>query len=85
MRRFVSEDAAAMYKNRASDDEVTKYLTWPTHPNTDISRLVTEDWANSYSDEKFYQWAIVLKENGGEPIGSIGAVGMTREIPIPVK
>lgn len=27
LRRFVIEDADAMYKNWASDDEVTKYLT----------------------------------------------------------
>lgn len=64
LRRFVSEDAGAMYKNWASDDEVTKYLTWPTHPNIDVSKFVTEDWVKSYSDEKYYQWAIVKKENG---------------------
>ena len=61
LRRFVSEDAAAMYNNWASDSEVTKYLTWPTHPNVGVSKFVTEDWVNSYSDEKYYQWAIVLK------------------------
>lgn len=27
LRRFVNEDAAAMYKNWAADEEVTKYLT----------------------------------------------------------
>ncbi len=80
LRRFVSEDAAAMYRNWASDDEVTKYLTWPTHPNIDVSKFVTEDWVNSYSDEKYYQWAIVLKENGDEPIGSISAVHMNEDI-----
>lgn len=61
LRRFVSEDAAAMYKNWASDDEVTKYLTWPTHPNIEVSKFVTEDWVGSYADENYYQWAIVLK------------------------
>ena len=80
LRRFVSEDAGAMYKNWASDDEVTKYLTWPTHPNVDVSKFVTEDWVNSYSNEKFYQWAIVLKENSNEPIGSISAVHMNEDI-----
>lgn len=80
LRRFVGEDAAAMYKNWASDDEVTRYLSWPTHPNADVSRSVTDSWANSYSDEKYYQWAIVLKENGDEPIGSISAVGMNEDV-----
>lgn len=80
LRRFVREDAGAMYKNWASDDEVTKYLPWPTHSNSDVSKSIAEDWVDSYSDEKYYQWAIVLKENGDEPIGSIGAVRMNEDI-----
>lgn len=70
----------AMYKNWASDDEVTKYLTWPTHPNIDVSKFVIKDWVKSYSDEKYYQWAIVKKENGDEPIGSISAVYINEDI-----
>ena len=80
LRKFTKEDAAAMYKNWASDDEVTKYLTWPTHSNIDVSKNVLEDWVNSYSDDKYYQWAIVLKENGDEPIGSISVVQMNEDI-----
>lgn len=80
LRRFVKEDAAAMYKNWASDNEVTKYLTWPTHASVDASKLVLEDWISSYSDEKYYQWAIVLKENGDEPIGSISVVKMNEDV-----
>lgn len=74
LRRFVIEDAAAMYRNWASDAEVTKYLTWPTHANLEVTQYVIKDWINSYADEQFYQWAIVLKENGNEPIGSIAVV-----------
>ncbi|MDE5598101.1 MAG: GNAT family N-acetyltransferase, partial [Lachnospiraceae bacterium] len=50
------------------------------HSSEEISRRVTEDWVNSYSDEKYYQWAIVLKENGDEPIGSISVVDMKENI-----
>ena len=46
LRRFVREDAGAMYKNWASDHEVTKYLTWPTHSNVDITKLVIDSWVN---------------------------------------
>ena len=53
---------------------------WPTHTNIDVSKSVTEDWVNSYSDEKFYQWGIVLKENGDEPIGGISVVHMNEDI-----
>lgn len=80
LRRFVPEDAAAMYKNWASDEEVTKFLSWPTHSSQEVSRYVTEDWVQSYSDESYYQWAIVLKENGDEPIGSIAVVKMEEDV-----
>ncbi len=59
---------------------MTKYLTWPTHSNIDVSKFVLEKWVSSYSDEKYYQWAIVLKENGDEPIGSISAVKTNEDV-----
>jgi Acetyltransferases, including N-acetylases of ribosomal proteins len=74
LRRFVIEDAAAMYRNWASDAEVTKFLTWPAHANLEGTQYVIKEWIDSYIDETFYQWAIVLKENGEEPIGSISVV-----------
>lgn len=80
LRRFVSEDAAAMYKNWASDEEVTKFLMWPAHSSRDVSQGVTDDWVNQYSNDSFYNWAIVLKENGGEPIGNIAVVDMNENI-----
>lgn len=80
LRRYVNEDSAAMYKNWASDKEVTKYLTWPTHSSQEISQLVIEDWINKYSNENYYHWAIVLKDNGSEPIGDIAVVDMKENI-----
>lgn len=74
LRQFTIEDTDAMYNNWASDPEVTKYLTWPHHETVEISRSVLNDWVSQYSNEVCYQWAIVLKENGNEPIGSIAAV-----------
>ncbi len=40
LRRYIAEDAEAMYKNWASDKEVTKYLTWPTHSSPEITQRV---------------------------------------------
>lgn len=79
LRRFVNEDAVAMYKNWAADEEVTKYLTWPPHPNQEVSQKVVEDWVKAYDNESYYQWAIVLKEKG-EPIGSIAVVHMNEDV-----
>ena len=79
LRRFVNEDAAAMYKNWAADEEVTKYLTWPPHSNQEVSQKVVEKWVKAYDSESYYQWAIVLKEKG-EPIGSIAVVHMNEDV-----
>lgn len=80
LRRFVKEDAAAMYKNWASDEEVTKFLMWQAHANEEVSQGITEEWVNSYAKEDYYQWAIVPKDNGDEPIGSIAVVAMDEAI-----
>ena len=78
LRRFTMEDAPAMYRNWASDPEVTKYLTWPTHSSAEVSRQVLIDWTGQYEDNTFYQWAIVPKEFG-EPVGSIGVVRLNEQ------
>ena len=72
LRRFCLEDARAMYDNWASDDEVTKYLSWPTHTNIEITQWVMNDWVSSYEKEDFYLWAIEFE---GQPIGSVSVVG----------
>lgn len=80
LRRYKIEDADAMYKNWASDSEVTKFLTWQPHSSVEVSRGIIENWLKEYSDEKYYQWAIVLKDNGNEPIGGISVVHMNEDI-----
>ena len=82
LRRFVIEDAEAMYQNWASDSEVTKYLTWPSHDSVEVSKRVLQEWTTAYAKKDHYQWAIVLKENGDCPIGSIGAVGLKDDVSI---
>lgn len=80
LRRYVSEDAAAIYKNWASDPEVTKFLMWKPHSNTEESQSITNDWMKQYSDEKYYHWGIVLKDSCDEPIGDIAVVQMNEEV-----
>ena len=43
LRRFVLEDAGAMFRNWASDSEVTKFLTWPTHRSAEVSERVLKE------------------------------------------
>ncbi len=54
LRRFCPEDAQAMYENWASDGEVTRFLTWPTHASPAVSRMVLEDWAAHYAQDDGY-------------------------------
>lgn len=73
LRRAVREDAEPMFRNWASDPEVTKYLTWPTYQNVESAYPILDQWIAEYEKPNFYQWMIVLKELG-EPIGSISVV-----------
>lgn len=79
LRRAVREDAQAMLRNWASDPEVTKFLTWPTHDSIDVTRTVLESWLAEYEKDNYYQWMIVLKEIG-EPIGSISVVRQNQRV-----
>lgn len=80
LRRYISEDAISMYKNWACDEDVTKYLMWQPHLSPEVSRSVTDEWVRQYANENFYHWAIVLKDNGNEPIGDIAVVNMNEKV-----
>ncbi len=73
LRRAVGEDAEPMFRNWASDPEVTKYLTWPTYEKVETAYQILDLWVSEYEKPNYYQWMIVLKELG-EPIGSISVV-----------
>lgn len=79
LRRFTLEDAPKMYENWASDPEVTKYLTWPTHVSLENTREVLSGWVAAYEKEDKYEWCLELKETG-EPIGSIGAFDINEKV-----
>lgn len=73
LRPFRSSDAEFMFRNWASDPEVTKFLTWNAHRSIYDSEYVINLWTSQYNDISRYNWAIVLKELG-EPIGGIDVV-----------
>lgn len=79
LRRFTEEDAPAMFANWAHDEKVTAYMTWPAHKSVDITKRVISGWIESYKNDDFYQWAIVLKDIN-EPIGSISVVGKNEKV-----
>ena len=73
LRRATLDDAQAMFDNWASDPQVTRYLMWPAHTSTDITRQVLQSWVNGYQQDNFYQWLMVHKDLG-QPIGSISGM-----------
>ena len=70
LRRAIREDAEPMFRNWATDPEVTKYLTWPPHENVEVTQNLLKRWTTEYEKDDYYHWMIVLKEIG-EPIGSL--------------
>lgn len=73
LRRFTIEDTQCMFNNWASDQEVTKYLTWPAHSTIEITKEYIQSLIDDYSRPDVYNWGIELKEIG-QVIGSIGVV-----------
>lgn len=73
LRKACATDAEPMFRNWASDPEVTKFLMWPAHTSLEISSKVLQSWIEAYEKADYYQWMIVLKEID-QPIGSISVV-----------
>ena len=63
LRRFTLDDADAMYRNWASDDEVTKYLTWPAHSSVDITKITLKG-----NDEPIGSIGVVAKDDETEMV-----------------
>jgi [ribosomal protein S5]-alanine N-acetyltransferase len=70
LRRFTPQDAGDMYRNWASDPEVTRYLRWKPHQSVEESREFLKPVLSSYERPNYYLWAIELKELH-QVIGSI--------------
>lgn len=79
LRPFTVEDAPQVFANWASDDEVTKYLTWPTHQTEAHSLGYMNYCVQSYQDPTSYQWGIELKQTH-ELIGNISVVGLNENV-----
>ena len=79
LRRYTVEDARQMYDHWASDDAVTKYLTWPTHADVGVTAWVLGDWVKRYDQPDYYHWGLELKATG-ELIGDIAVVHIIEPI-----
>lgn len=75
LRRPRKSDAQAIFDGYASDREVTRYLSWPTH------RSVTDTLAFlAMSDDEWQRWPagpyLVLSRENGNPGSLLGSTGL---------
>jgi ribosomal-protein-alanine N-acetyltransferase len=70
LRRFTEDDAELMFKNWASDPEVTKYLVYDTCTTLDETKKRIAKWFAYLENYESDVYAIVLKETD-EIIGTI--------------
>ncbi len=82
LRRFTERDSLAAFNNWTSDETVTEFLRWPTHKTIEVTKGILKEWISSYKNKDFYQWAIVFKEYGDEPIGTISVVDKNERLNI---
>jgi ribosomal-protein-alanine N-acetyltransferase len=73
LRRYVMEDAEAMFRNWVNDPDVTRFLTWKPHGSIDVTRKILLSDISKYENMSHYQWAVVPKSLN-EPIGGINVV-----------
>lgn len=79
LRRITMDDAQEMFDNWASNPNVTKFMTWPTHSDVEITKTVINYWIKNYENFTYYQWGIVIKETN-ELVGTISVVRFKEEI-----
>ena len=71
LRKFNMNDLEDFY-NYASNDQITKYLTWNPHQSKEESKKILENIFTKY-DNNTFRWAIILKKEN-KLIGSIDVV-----------
>jgi ribosomal-protein-alanine N-acetyltransferase len=70
LRRFRYNDAESMLRNWIANKEVQYNYGEPTYETIEEVQKLLKSYIESYYDETFYRWAIILKDSG-ENIGQI--------------
>lgn len=73
LRKYRLSDAKDMFDNYASDERVTKYLSWKAYEKVEDVSLFLESAIRDYEKMSTYHWAI---EYEGKMIGSISVMSV---------
>ena len=74
LRPLKISDAEDIFKNWASDPDVTKYMRWNTHQSVDVTVEWLTSVESSLASDMCYDWGFILKETG-QIFGSGGIFG----------
>ena len=77
LRKFNENDYVKMYENWASDDNVTKYVSFKPHEDYEETKQIVSEWINDYNNGS-YNWVVELKENH-EIIGNISVIKISKK------
>lgn len=81
LRKIKFEDADQIFTCWSSDDDVTKYLTWPAHKNVDVTKKILNQWLEEYNLPDCYRYGIQLLSTG-KLIGMIDVVDLIEGAPV---
>lgn len=70
LRKIREDDYKDMYRY-TTKEEVARYVSWSVHHSIDDTKAICKMWANEYSNNDRYNWAIVYEST---VIGSIDVV-----------
>ena len=73
LRPLSVEDTQEMFHHWAGDNKVTRYLTWPSHPDEEATKNFLLFRNKQYLNNEVLDWGIVLK-NEDTLIGTITVV-----------
>ncbi|MCL2884691.1 MAG: GNAT family N-acetyltransferase [Oscillospiraceae bacterium] len=73
LRRYDMADVEAMFRNFASDERVTRFLSWPPYKNAEDVKPFLAARVAEYVRDDVYAWAMEFE---GEMTGSISVVSL---------
>lgn len=76
LRKFTVDDYNDMFNNWASDENVTRFLTWLPHESPEATMQLLEGWCNAYERNDAYNWAMEFE---GQVIGNISVVRLSEK------
>ena len=75
LRKAVLDDYKKAFINWTSDPKVSRYVTWDTHQNDEVTKEYFKYVVSRYDEPNCYNWIVCIKEID-EPIGQIDVVNI---------